>query len=601
MRNQDKVFYTFNYYKKDFWADLRKIFKSEPDPEWPVKKRLLITFFIFGGLPVVFALVMFRYAYRKLNLQDRQHPPYLHHHVRPIYAGMIFGAGIWSIIILLLYFRIGFPWISLLEGNNSAPSPMKLIFLPYFAFNTIIALISWGIYKRWRAGIIKFLAEVTRHGSASFASAEEFEPYSQPLNKKGFYIGGGFLYNKPGHLLTVAGTRGGKGTNLIIPNLTRLGRFEGSWIVIDPKGENAAITARIQAKSGKKVIILNPWELHLLESGCYNPIDLIGDNTKSLDFIDDVQLIAEMVIPIELKNSNDKFFKDRARSILVGLLVHLVVSQPKEKRTFTTIWEWLRLPEKDWQDLLATMASSDNDIAKSVANEVLTLMASEKTYVSVISTLLDETDFLKSPALQKSLATSGFSATDLTDGNTIVYVIIPADKLKTHAKWLRLIVTSTLRGVIRKPNKDVCFLLDEFYALGYISEIDVALGAYAGYGVHIWAILQNLIQLKSLYGDNWESFISSCSVRHFFNMSDNFTADYVSAMFGKTTVPKYNSVGIITDSTQRQLVNPDELRRQSGENIFAVVDDLPPAKIPKVPYYAVLKEGEDYDRNPFLK
>ena len=84
-------------------------------------------------------------------------------------------------------------------------------------------------------------------------------------------------------------------------------------------------------------------------------------------------------------------------------------------------------------------------------------------------------------------------------------------------------------------------------------------------------------------------------------MGDNFTSDYVSAMFGKTTVPKFNALGIITDSTQRQLVNPDELRRQSGQSIFAVIDDLHPAKYPKVPYYTVLKEGEHYDKNPFIK
>ena len=38
------------------------------------------------------------------------------------------------------------------------------------------------------------------------------------------------------HFLTVAATRSGKGTSLIIPNLLH---YAGSVIVIDPKGENA--------------------------------------------------------------------------------------------------------------------------------------------------------------------------------------------------------------------------------------------------------------------------------------------------------------------------------------------------------------------------
>ncbi len=43
------------------------------------------------------------------------------------------------------------------------------------------------------------------------------------------------------HTLIVARTRAGKGTRVIVPTLLRYG---GSMLVIDPKGENAAITAR---------------------------------------------------------------------------------------------------------------------------------------------------------------------------------------------------------------------------------------------------------------------------------------------------------------------------------------------------------------------
>ena len=36
-------------------------------------------------------------------------------------------------------------------------------------------------------------------------------------------------------------------------------------------------------------------------------------------------------------------------------------------------------------------------------------------------------------------------------------------------------------------------------------EIETAFGLYAGMGITIWAILQNLVQLESLYGKGWES------------------------------------------------------------------------------------------------
>jgi type IV secretory pathway TraG/TraD family ATPase VirD4 len=44
----------------------------------------------------------------------------------------------------------------------------------------------------------------------------------------------------PGHCVTVAGSRAGKGVSVIVPNLCL---YPGSAVVIDPKGENATLTA----------------------------------------------------------------------------------------------------------------------------------------------------------------------------------------------------------------------------------------------------------------------------------------------------------------------------------------------------------------------
>src|SRR3546814_17520886 len=53
--------------------------------------------------------------------------------------------------------------------------------------------------------------------------------------------------SRPAHLLTMAPTRSGKGVGTIIPNLLTIDR---SVICIDPKGENARVTARTRATKG---------------------------------------------------------------------------------------------------------------------------------------------------------------------------------------------------------------------------------------------------------------------------------------------------------------------------------------------------------------
>ena len=53
-------------------------------------------------------------------------------------------------------------------------------------------------------------------------------------------------WNDDRHILTMAGSRAGKGVSLIVPNLLL---YPGSALVIDPKGENARITAGRRGKA----------------------------------------------------------------------------------------------------------------------------------------------------------------------------------------------------------------------------------------------------------------------------------------------------------------------------------------------------------------
>ena len=58
------------------------------------------------------------------------------------------------------------------------------------------------------------------------------------------------------HIMTVAGSRAGKGRWLLVPNLLL---YPGSALVLDPKGELAAITARRRQEMGQKVFIIDPF------------------------------------------------------------------------------------------------------------------------------------------------------------------------------------------------------------------------------------------------------------------------------------------------------------------------------------------------------
>jgi type IV secretion system protein VirD4 len=82
------------------------------------------------------------------------------------------------------------------------------------------------------------------HGSAEFATESELR-HAGLRKSRGLIIGrtrtGLLRFNRPGHLLTFAPTRSGKGVGCVIPNLLD---YRWSAVVTDIKGENHQVTAK---------------------------------------------------------------------------------------------------------------------------------------------------------------------------------------------------------------------------------------------------------------------------------------------------------------------------------------------------------------------
>lgn len=565
-------------------SEFALLFESTPNPESGMRTLLFFVGVLLTPVTLLGALLGYIRGFDKFMRPFDMAPVFFP--LKPIVKiAMVLGAVlIWVFIVVVILITVSFVDIDDREF---------LMFLLYLGINLVLSLCVFLVFYRWRNGIIHGMHESRKFGTARFSKPHELAPY-QP--QSGLYIGNGHVLpmQERGHILTVAGTRSGKGTNLIIPNLLGISDYQGSWVVIDPKGENAAITARYQRESGRDVVILNPWDLlgdYIGPSRAYNPMDILSDTT-SPHLVDDAAMIAEMLVPV-VKSDKDSFFSDNARSIVTGIIMYIACHADKEERTLATLWRYARYREEDWLGLIASMQLSDHPenglVIRNIGYEIQKLsMAGEETFGSIISTVLQATDFLKSPSLQRNLQ-SDYDPAELAKGNTALYVIIPADKLQTYYKWLRLVTTTTMRAVVRKPENRVTFILDEFAALGYLPEVETALSTYAGYQVTVWPILQSLVQLKNLYHDNWETFTANATVKQFFGINDNFSAEYISAAIGETThMTRKTLFGKNQNEEQgnsRKLVTPDEVRRGSASHIFAFLGNLPVTLFEKIPYY----------------
>ena len=416
------------------------------------------------------------------------------------------------------------------------------------------------------------------------------------------------------HMLTVAGSRSGKGVSAIIPNLLD---YPGSALIIDPKGENATITALRRGRGGTDIkaikdavqpeaIVLDPYEsvrgpAASLRGG-FNPLDML--DVEDPVFIDDATQLADMIV-ISNPKSHDPHFDQSARELIKGLILYVCATREGRARTLIEVNSLLRGSEQNLQSALIAMTKMT---ALEVGGAISAIAHSfaekpERERGSVLSTARRHTEFLDSPAMRDVLSVSSFNWKDLKDKSISVYLCLPAGRFATHSRWLRLMIGQALEWMERyakKPKYPVLFCMDEFPVLGHMQALALAAGQVAGFGVKLWPIIQDITQLKAHYSDNWETFIGNTGVTQWFGNVDQSTLDYLSKMLGRITIPNISLRKTTFDQNMRgqdgksiswqsvPLMEPHEIAqsfsRQSGAQIIAYAG-LQPIALERLEYW----------------
>ena len=140
-------------------------------------------------------------------------------------------------------------------------------------------------------------------------------------------------YRDDRHVCLVSGSRGGKGTSFIIPSLLE---WPGSAVLVDPKGENATITAARTRRGsthcrglGQTVKVLDPFGAAQVDDelrGRFNPLDALDPANE--ETIDEAGRIADAVVVIPERRSRSGT-KARARMVK-GLILHIITAPEYE-------------------------------------------------------------------------------------------------------------------------------------------------------------------------------------------------------------------------------------------------------------------------------
>jgi type IV secretion system protein VirD4 len=127
----------------------------------------------------------------------------------------------------------------------------------------------------------------------------------------------------------------------------------------------------------------------------------------------------------------------------------------------------------------------------------------------------------------------------LKRGKMTVYLVLPPEHMKAQAGWLRLIVGSMIRAVVREglgeyPN--VHFVLDESASLGVMDSIEDLVDKYRKYGCRGQFYYQSTGQLVKCWPKDQGQTLMSSASKIYFGVSDIQTAQVVSSMLGKATI-----------------------------------------------------------------
>jgi type IV secretion system protein VirD4 len=347
-------------------------------------------------------------------------------------------------------------------------------------------------------------------------------------------------YDQDRHLLTIAPTGAGKGRSVIIPNLLR---FEGSVIVIDPKGETWHVTARRRREMGQQVYLLDPFGAVSKRADSLNPFDLFRRPGALLDA--DAEMLAGLLAG-DQGFHKEPFWDNWGRSLMAGVIAAIAETAVPGERHFGKVRETLMSDDAVYN--LASLIENNEKLNRLSRQNISSFLPiTEQTRSGILSTAQSYLKVVNSDSALKSLTRSTIDLSAVREGAPLtIYIVIPPDKLESHGALLRLWVGTlmlTVMGRKRRPKRPTLFMLDECAQLGEFGPLRQAMTLLRGYGLQVWPFFQDLSQLQRLYPKDWQTIFNNAGVFQLFGVANHLMARECSDLIGDIDADMLRALG----------------------------------------------------------
>ena len=345
--------------------------------------------------------------------------------------------------------------------------------------------------------------------------------------QKGVLLGespdGLVAYRLEGSAMTFAPPRTGKGATIALNYLSPEGRgWQGSTVVIDPRGELFPIVARRRRSLGRRPILLDPFGmvakhrsleggeadfgegalLHLpvWKSDTYNPLDFIREGDEA---VRDIGVLVEALMerPKSGAGNSDHFYNS-AKSLISGYLAWVRFKVPAAERNLGSLYKMLSTGPEERDRFFAQVEATEPFCGglMHLAMERSRQVGKEEGG-SNFSTVANQLSFLNYPEIAAHTMSSSFDPLDLANGDMDVFVVVPDEMTSLVKGWLRLWITIPYAVSSRRAmQRDMLVVIDELPALGYLKPVMDGYNLAAGKGVHFWTFAQSVSTLDETWG-----------------------------------------------------------------------------------------------------
>ena len=300
--------------------------------------------------------------------------------------------------------------------------------------------------------------DLTRFGSARFASRAEIARAKMFRQKPdsifcGYFAGKPLWYDGAAGVLIQAGARSGKLTQFIGPNLFHGVLRKTSIIMLDLKGEGAAISQN-QTPDKKYCTTWNPNGMHGLPQHRINPVAFLHKDNPSL--VADAQTLSENLCP-RSDNPQGAYFELRAQSYLTAIILALVAKY--DVLTLPDLyWAVNLIPGggEAWLDFAYDMHSSGFELAYTVEEEIAASRDDTSGgFKGILGEMLKALSCLADPQLRASLSAPfdlTFDQLCESEQRYQVYLMPPSESVQTWAAILRTFFVGAMIEKARRPD-----------------------------------------------------------------------------------------------------------------------------------------------------